>query len=283
MVAKAVTSLGLLLDGIHSGTPIRSRIDQWLYDKERKKSAYIPRGYHPSSLDVATCSRFLVYQRLGFLAEPPIDPGLNFIFDNGTAVGNRIQSYLINAGILQADQVEMPMHGCDSPEKRKRYSPATLKLIDAAGKRCAPYEFRGHLDGFAPNEPEGATVIEIKGMNERTHNSLHAPIPKHVTQASLYAFAYAAKRIVFLYECKNNQAWKEFVIKPDMTRVKAVQGIVLVARRGLANAFLPPRHKECASAHSEKAKKCYFASTCFGTKKFKELDQRSGIDPRDYR
>lgn len=280
---KKSTLLSTLLGDISPVTEVIEKVNRFLVERERSKPVYIPKGYHPSSLNTDTCPRLLVYERLGVKSTAFLDAQTLRIFGDGTDRGNRIQRSLVESGVIREDATEVPIHGADTPEKRVRFKPDMLKLIDAAAKRTKEYEFRGHADFLDLANERGPTVGEIKGCNTVVYDRLREPLPKHVVQASIYADAFGFARILFLYENKNTQEQQEFFIPPDQAALKTVKGIVKVAQRGLAKGQLPDRIDECPSKTSKRACRCPFVATCFSTKKFDELDSREGIEPRDYR
>lgn len=284
MAKKAASRLlTSLLAEATDQNPLSAKVLHYLEERENKRPPYIPLGYHPSGLDVDSCPRAMVYERLGVAVPSPFPAEVMKILENGTAVGQRIERYLVESGILTHDQTEVPIHGVPDPVKRKRYSPRMLKVVDAMGKRLPQQEYRGHMDGFDPFHPDGPTVYEIKGVNSFVFNKLRAPSPKHVTQTSIYAAKGGSKRIHFIYECKDNQSWKEFVIEPDAARLKTVADLIAKTKKALAARALPERHGDCPSSSAARPKRCPFAAVCFSAKKFKDLDCRAQVEARDYR
>lgn len=287
MAAKKTSNtsrlLTSLLEDAVGESPLSAKVLHYLEEKEKKRPPYIPLGYHPSGLDVDSCPRAMVYERLGVPAPSPFPAEVLKILENGTAVGQRVERYLVESGILAEDQTEVPIHGVDKPEKRKRFSDRMLKIVDAMGKRLPVLNYRGHMDGFDPFHSDGPTVFEIKGVNSFTFNKLRAPSPKHMTQTSIYAAKAGSKRINFIYESKDTQKWKEFVVEPDMQRLKAVEDLVKKTQAALKAGELPGRHSDCPSMNAARPHRCVFASVCFSAKKFKDLDARTQIEARDYR
>jgi hypothetical protein len=173
-------------------------IDSYL--KTRPKDKRARNCFHPSSLHKPAKELYRLYLEGDNSQE--FEPRIKRIFDNGHAVHDRLQTYLGNAGVLL--QAEVPV---ESKE----------------------YEIIGHTDGILQI---GAVkgILEIKSMNANTFYSTYEPKEEHLIQVNIYMFCAGIERACLLYECKDDQALKEFYVKQDkailgpiLNKIKAVQ------------------------------------------------------------
>lgn len=158
-------------------------IDSYLQKRPKDKRA--KNCFHPSSLHKS--AKELFHHYLEGDNSQDFDSRILRIFDNGHAVHERLQTYLERAGILL--QAEVPV---ESKE----------------------YEILGHTDGILQiGKVKG--ILEIKSMNANTFYSSYDPKPEHLIQVNIYMFCTGIDRACLLYECKDDQALKEFFVKQD--------------------------------------------------------------------
>lgn len=295
-------ALGLMLEHLHSPTRLVGPVDEYLLRSEAAKPRFLPLGFHPSQLSGDTCARALVLERLGVAQPEAPPPKLQRIFGMGSDVHTRWQRHLVAAGTLKPWQVEVPLHqtrreldyrflkhlhAADgvTPDDLVEVPDAWQRRTEVALKNAQEYGLRGSADALL--DDSDLTVVEIKSMNWSSFQRyplVGKPMPKHLLQASLYAWAFRSKAIVFLIECKDNQQAKEVEAAPDKGGVQAVLELCALAQETLQDQRLPDRHSGCPTRTSAKAKACPFAAACFSNKKFSQLDQRKHLPPpRDYR
>ena len=158
-------------------------IDSYL--KTRPKDKRAKNCFHPSSLHKSAKELYHLYLEGDNNQE--FEPRIKRIFDNGHAVHDRLQTYLKNADVLL--QAEVPV---ESQE----------------------YEIIGHTDGILLiGDLKG--ILEIKSMNANTFYSTYEPKTEHLIQVNIYMFCTGIERACLLYECKDDQALKEFYVKQD--------------------------------------------------------------------
>ena len=158
-------------------------IDSYL--KTRPKDNRAKNCFHPSSLHKSARELYHLYLEGDNSQE--FEPRIKRIFDNGHAVHDRLQTYLGNAGVLL--QAEVPV-------------------------RSREYEIIGHTDGIlSMGGVKG--ILEIKSMNANTFYSTYEPKEEHLIQVNIYMFCTGIERACLLYECKDDQALKEFYVKQD--------------------------------------------------------------------
>jgi hypothetical protein len=158
-------------------------IDSYL--KDRSKDNRARNCFHPSSLHKSAKTLYRHY--LEGDNNQDFETRILRIFDNGHAVHDRLQTYLEKAGVLL--QAEVPV---ESKE----------------------YGIIGHTDGILLiGGVKG--ILEIKSMNANTFYSTYEPKEEHLIQVNIYMFCTGIERACLLYECKDDQALKEFYVKQD--------------------------------------------------------------------
>lgn len=116
---------------------------------------------------IGACPRANFYVRLGYPKDPnAINPRSRRILDNGHHFHQRIQNYLLEAGILLMDEIPVLNE---------------------------EYQIQGHTDGLAQTESE-KVVIELKSINEKGFSSLKMAKSEHIEQASIYVFCIETHR-----------------------------------------------------------------------------------------
>jgi hypothetical protein len=223
-----------------------------------------------------------------------IDPKLERIFDNGHYMHARWGSYLENCcewlrgrwecsrcGTIHGEDEPL---GCLRPEK-------CLSCFNTAGvekgvrvyKEVGFYEeetlWGGHVDAildFRIIKPElynGRTdadcciIVDFKTMYDYGFKQLKEPTEDHMIQMQIYLCLSGLNEGRFLYEDKDNQKVKEYVVKRDdelikKERQKAIDLKYLVTHTNSAgNHVLPPR--KYPSKSSVECKRCEFRGDCW--------------------
>ena len=171
-------------------------IENYLSNRPERASAGVavsnfPREtncFHVSQLH-HPCLRYLYFSYFGKKQE--FTPKTLRIFDNGHGVHERLENYLMKAGVLV--------------EKERSVS-------------LTQYHIRGRCDGIVQlNGKRG--VLEIKSINAkgfarevRYRHTGRGELPKkeHVVQTMMYIHLLGLHGGVILYECKDTQELKEF-------------------------------------------------------------------------
>ena len=219
--------------------------------------------FHPSGL--SDCARKEVYEKLGFKRGSP-SPKLVRVFNNGTYVHNRIQTYLGDMGILKGNWqcpecterwwgFKYVNSGCkcsskDKPEPRYLEVPIEDEVL----------KMRGHGDGIIVLNGQDY-LLEIKSINENGFKNLTGPMDKHRVQANLYMKNRGLKAVVFLYECKNDQLLKEYIVDYDPVLNTQYELVMRTALEGLKSHVLPER--VCKVPADGKKRWCEVCELCF--------------------
>jgi hypothetical protein len=173
-----------------------------------------------SPSQISECMRKLVAILVGLTVDDKIEPIYQRIFDNGNYVHKRyLKQYLpktdIVCRILNVEQ-----------ETYKDFVEFTLHDPD--------YWLKGQPDALIFNPNDGLKyVFELKSVKHEVFVNLAGPELSHIMQVHLYMYLTNVPRAVILYECKNDQDIKEYVIEQQpeqlaflLNRIRKIQAAV---------------------------------------------------------
>lgn len=123
------------------------------------------------------CQRANYYMRTQTENDGSIDPRTQRIFDNGTYTHERLQSYMLDMGLLICDEVP---------------------LINEE------YNIQGHTDGILDIGNDEIAVLEIKSINDRGFTILKDAKEEHKQQGLIYLYCLEERR-KFLHERYKNR------------------------------------------------------------------------------
>lgn len=258
--------------------------------------------FHPS--EFAQCHRKLVYkfyeaQGICAASEPNvryIDPQLQRVFDCGHHLHFRLGKNMEGTGLLK---------GCWAClECKKRYGDdkklGVHKPKICTEDSCISERFRyiekgfmdeetllgGHVDAILdlreetindvaipPDAPEEDShiVVDFKSIRGEAFRKLIGPKDEHFTQMQIYLYLTGLKAGKLLYECKNTQAFREFLIGRDDEFIEAQSMAakrlkkIVTSSNSEGQRTLPPRaHKK---DNMKECVECPFRSHCWGLKK----------------
>lgn len=241
---------------------VTAPLDQYLFTVANKDNDRAVNVNAPSQ--AGHCNRANFYMRMQVENDGSVDPRTQRIFDNGTYTHERLQSYLIDMGLLHMDEV---------PILNEKYN------------------IQGHTDGFL-NFVDEVAILEIKSINDNQFTQLKDAKEEHKCQGLIYLYCAEERRkwlhekykteadfnasygerykyfeskyqhlkggrkhsredkiknevllnmlsdnilfntskpitkVVFLYENKNNQELKEFVVERNMTTEPILEDIL---------------------------------------------------------
>ena len=220
---------------------------------------------HPSEIIKKDfCHRGSYFLLSGYtkIAEKP-NLRLQNIFDEGHAIHAKWQRWFQEMGVLYGrfsciscgfslfdlGPIECPNCGKPTMEYKE------VTLYDDA------LRIKGHTDGWVKNIGDD-TLIEIKSIGPGTirssapnlfmdangdfmkaWNNVRRPFPEHILQGQVYLelmkrMGHSVDEIVFLYELKADQSFKEFSVKADFELVRHVfdkaESIVKAVEAGIA-------------------------------------------------
>jgi len=183
---------------------IKEKIEKFYTDKKRdwdKVSFYVT--------DAGKCPRAVWF---GFKKFPKKDkdPRVMRVFENGDYTHMRIMSSLFSIGAVKA--IELALEN---------------ELV------------RGRCDGIVVinNEPY---VLELKSINSFAFKKLERPKPDHIKQLMLYLHYFKIQRGIFLYENKDTQELKEYMMTYDQKMAESIVQDFHTLKHFIESNTLPP-------------------------------------------
>lgn len=202
---------------------------------EETKHTHAKRSFWAS--DARKCLRKIYYSFKHSDEAEEFETRILRVFQNGNDVHERLAKYLEKAGVLEAEEVELPKND---------------------------YKISGRVDAMLKD----GTLVEFKSINVR---SMAKPIPEHVGQLQLYLFLMGdtlkgKRKGSLIYECKPNQKIFEFEMELDMDIINEIlDGFdkVDVALK----AECPPERDPSLNKRFYPCKYCNYSDVCFYGKK----------------
>jgi CRISPR/Cas system-associated exonuclease Cas4 (RecB family) len=182
------------------------------------------------------------------IAEKP-NLRLQSIFDEGHAIHAKWQKWFQEMGVLhgkfKCDVCNKVTWGTSPQECEHCLAPVSKLVYDEVTLRDDDLRIAGHTDGWVKGIGED-TLIEIKSIGPGTirseapqlmaeadgdfmkaWNAIRRPFPSHILQGQVYLelmkrMGHEVNEIVFLYELKADQSYKEFKVKADYELVEHV-------------------------------------------------------------
>ena len=143
--------------------------------------------FHPSTLS-NKCDRavWLIYH--GKMPFSPLEAVTQRIFQNGSYLEERVEKWFTNLGILTGREIPVKF---DNPP------------------------MSGRIDFLIKHEKYGITPIELKSINTDGFGKLRKPKDEHALQLQMYLNMGNYKQGTVLYENKNDQKIKSFIVNRD--------------------------------------------------------------------
>jgi hypothetical protein len=252
--------------------------------------------FHASEL--AQCHRKLVYKYYEFkgycsASEPNADlikPRIQRIFDNGHSLHERLGDNLsktkilkgcwtcIKCGFRVGDNEKLGIHlpsKCEDCGKETwRYREVGFRDDETmiGGHVDAVLDLRGLEINGSPislnaSDEESNIIVDFKSINSYSFKRLTSPLASHISQMQIYLYLTGLLAGKFLYENKDDQSFREFLVARDdnfitkiVSELISLKNIVLRTNSN-GQHTLPPRAykkdntKECVS--------CSFRSHCW--------------------
>lgn len=285
----------LLNSSKYNKDSITARIDNYLATNEEENDRAVDVN---SPSQVFKCMRSLYYARTGAESDGFIDPRLQRIFDNGTHMHLRIQEYLTKEGSLVMDEcpcidAEANIQGhTDGILKmtEQEYAILELKSMNSIlfGKLKEPkpehiaqamiYMYctecrRQELvsmteDEFENSEKERAEFYRSRyqhlraGKKYTKEEKIQHNIDTNLKLDNLlHTIKRPIDRIVFLYENKDNQELKEFVVEYNDDLMCDILDFYDQVNYYVANKKVPPR--EGTSKSCNICRFCSYRNECY--------------------
>ena len=182
---------------------------------------------------------------LNILPQEVVEPRIQRIFDNGNSVHTRYLNGYLKFLDCRPLEVEIEKNG-------------KTEWVECVEKRFEDPELwlKGSPDALINNSEDGLDyVFELKSIKQEQFNKLARPMLEHIYQAYVYMYMTGIPRAVILYENKNNQDLKEFVIERDekiMNKVLTkIKSIIKYVTEYESKRALPPK---CSERYCEACK-----------------------------
>lgn len=199
-----------------------------------------------SASAAGTCLRARQFAYLGLPGKPPDEHAME-IFLNGTWVHLRHQVVGLTAGYLVA--AEVPLINTDLNLR------GTMDAIDLTG-----------------------SVVEYKSINQNGFGTVRqfGPKDEHKLQVHSYMLAGDFEQARIIYENKNTNDIKEFLVPRDENLILDVRSDLEELNLATENGTLLPILPECHRKEG-RYRWCPFASQCLEIRGFQEVLEKSAI------
>ena len=166
-------------------TWLNERIDDYL-----RGTMYAPRAgvFYPSSLG-NPCDRYLWLCYHGHMVDQPLSPNLQRIFQCGSSLEDRVAKWLTGLNILLQQEKSVRI---DTPP------------------------ISGRIDFVIKHYDYGNLPVELKSINKAGFTKLKKPKPEHSLQLQMYLNMGDYPMGTVLYECKDDQRIKSFLVERDV-------------------------------------------------------------------
>lgn len=202
-------------------------------------------------------------------ARPHVEPGMS-----PSALGGCIRAQVMKyAGAKREkeyDSVTLNLLN-DGKYRHLRWQAMLLKagLLDEIETFVTNGTLRGFIDGIKHNE----YIFELKGISSLARVRT-GPLSKHKRQIYAYMILTGINTCVLIYEDKQTQEWKEFVITIDDISDK--DKISIEEEMSDFEAFtdtqtLPERLKKCEEKDGFDYKYCSYKGICFACEKWEDI------------
>ena len=229
---------------------VTAPLDKYLFQKANEPNDRAVNVNAPSQ--AGKCSRANYYMRMGYETDGGIDPRTQRIFDNGTKVHERLQEYMLNMELLITDEVplindEYNIQGHtdgylalpqdevaileiksindnqyqqlkDAKEEHKRQG--LIYLYCAEERRKYLHNTYKTVEEFNASYEERFKYFEkhyqhIKSGKKYTREQkIHNEVMLNMLSDNILFYTEKPiRKVVFLYENKNNQELKEFTVE----------------------------------------------------------------------
>lgn len=266
---------------------------------EKKERDYS--HFHPSEWD--GCKRkiaYSYYESKQYITIDnsclKIDPQAERIFGNGHFTHDRWKLYLEKIGCLLGCWKCKNWMAHDKPKIYGKESKIGILKPDKCDCGSDRFEYievsvydeetmwGGHVDAIVdtkllkqymdrpidPND-DNYIIVDFKTINDFSYTkNLDFPKPNHITQIQIYMYLTGIKTSKFIYENKNTQAVKEFLVGFDenIIAIKRAEAIALKKQVTLTNTkgehTLP--HRGYDSKASYECMKCKYRGHCWDSK-----------------
>ena len=279
---------------------VTAPLDRFLFEEANRPNDRAVNVNAPSQ--AGRCNRANYYMRKQYDNDGTIDPRTQRIFDNGTYTHERLQSYLIDMELLHMDEVplindEYNIQGHtdgflnlgdeigileiksindnqfnqlkDAKEEHKKQG--LIYLYCAEERRKWLHEHFKNVEEFNASWNERYKFFEahyqhMKGGRKYTREQkIHNEVMLNMLADNILFYTdKPLTKVIFLYENKNNQELKEYVVERNMTTEPILSEVLKdydFLNDCCENEELPPR--EGTSKSSNTCRWCGYKNECW--------------------
>jgi len=217
---------------IRTSTILKSRIDDLLAKRELEER-HRPgrRVIHPSS--ISACIREIVLSILGYASTEKTDGKTVRVFDAGKSMHERFQKYL------------------------KELGHADIEVF----VKSEDLWLEGMIDAIVRINGE-RYIVELKSSNSYVFNSIQTPHRDYIEQVHAYMLCTGIDKAIILYENKDTQDIKEFIVERDQEVIDKIVEKIKLVQSYVERNEIPPM--TCKSKSD--ARYCSYKGFCFNDK-----------------
>ena len=238
-----------------SGNPITSRHEKWLRENpspeySEKAIKFAERVFRQEvggsrnrntkfrGSSVEKCERAQMFRAIGMEETPFDDSKTSNIFATGNSLHLKWQMAGLTEGWLEDAEVAVEL-----PE----------------------LELGGTLDGILYD----GSGFEFKTVNNRGYamaESTGKPQKGHISQVQTYMMMTDIEKFSIVYENKDNQEWREFVIPRDEEEITDIRGRIFNLYHDFKEKRLPKVKRTCLDEDGWEYRNCPYRDRCLGIK-----------------
>ena len=192
---------------------LKDIIDEHLQEVVPSKQGGV---FHPSALG-NTCDRYLWLYYNGKLPEEILEARVIRIFQNGIFLEERVDKWFSELNILIDREISLKQ---DIPP------------------------ISGRMDFLIRHYQYGELPVELKSINKKGFEALRRPKPEHTVQLQMYLNMGGYDKGTVLYECKDDQTIKTFLLDRDevlwdklLKRMYAIQDMLAMPEKCTGNLW----------------------------------------------
>lgn len=279
---------------------VTAPLDRFLFEEANRPNDRAVNVNAPSQ--AGKCNRANYYMRMQYENDGTIDPRTQRIFDNGTYTHERLQSYLIDMELLHMDEVPLindvyniqghtdgflrladevaileiksindNQFGQLRDAKEEHKKQGLVYLYCAEDRRIWLHEMYKTVEDFNASWNERYAYFEehyqhMKGGRKYTREQKieNEVMLNMLADNILFYTDKPITKVIFLYENKNNQELKEFVVERNMTTEPILEEVLenyAYLNECCEEQELPPR--EGTSKSCNMCRWCNYKNECF--------------------
>lgn len=237
--------------------PLPALVDEYLFKRDKSPNRLreynidmVPRHRPPGRIgasSVGGCQRLAIYKFLGVPGKYRLDPQLELKFEDGNWRHHKWQAMFEDMQLVLGED-RFKVLGVE-----ERIEIPELKIV-------------GHLDNRLHMEDFGEVIVDIKGINDRGFLWLiqnAKPKEQHVSQILTYGKAKGLDKGIIIYDNKNDQSTKMWIVDNNEMAWVNVQAWVKDVLEYLEGKKLPKKHPDCKQGVYLWSK-CPWSHICFG-------------------